>query len=97
MELPELRFCFDYFCCTWVNGCGTELDELPISDNLKKELNGLIKEDADRINWDDPGASVDWTKEQEDDFNRKAAIAGKKLQNELRGKYNVINCFERYL
>lgn len=96
-ELPKLEFWFDYFACIWIDGAAAKVDTLPITPDLLNELNALIVEYADQIDWDDPGSSVGWTEEQKEDFNRRAAIAGKKLQEELQGKYTVINCFEDWL
>lgn len=95
MALPKLDFYFDYMgACAWVDGGAMDYERLPVSDGLKKELGALCDEYDDQIDWSDPGKSKGWTKEQEDDFNRRAAIAGEKLQEELRGKYTVINHFE---
>lgn len=98
MELPKLEFWFDYCgACVWVNGGAKDYDKLPISESLKRELGELCTDYDSQLDWDDPGSSAGWTKEQEDDFHRRAAIAGKKLQEELRGKYTVINFFEKWL
>lgn len=96
MELPKLEFWFDYGCCLWNHG-GVEADTLPITPDLLNELNDLMAEYAGQIDWDDPGSSEGWTKKQEEAFKRRAAIAGKRLQEELQGKYTVINCFEDWL
>lgn len=97
-ELPKLEFRFDYFgACAWVDGGDMEYDSLPVSDSLMEELRALCDEYDNRINWSDPGSSEGWTKKQEEAFNRRAAIAGKRLQEELQGKYTVINCFEDWL
>lgn len=98
MELPKLDFYFDYMgACAWVNSGAIMYDELPVSDSLREELRRLCVDYDNQLDWSDPGSSVGWTKDQEDDFNRRAAIAGKKLQEELRGKYTVINHFEEWL
>ncbi len=68
--------------------CQMRYDELQVSDSLAEELRELCEE---------YNAKTDRTKEHEDDFNRRAALAGKKLQEELKGKYTVINRFEKYL
>lgn len=97
MELPKLEFRFDYFCCLWNKSGGIKEDTLPITPDLLNELRALIGEYADQIDWDDPGSSEGWTKEQEEAFKRRAAVAGKRLQEELQGKYTVKNCFEDWL
>lgn len=98
MDLPKSEFRFDYLGhCAWVDGCGMEYSSLPISDSLMKELHELCDEYDNRINWDDPNSSVPWTEEHKKDFKCRAAFAGKKLQEELCGKYAVINCFEEYI
>lgn len=98
MELPKLDFYFDYTgACAWVDGCAIMYHELPVSDSLREELRGLCDDYDNRLDWSDPGNSKGWTKEQREDFNRRAAIAGKRLQEELCGKYTVINHFEKWL
>ena len=98
MELPKLEFRFDYCgACAWVDGGAIFYDKLPVSESLMRELGKLCDDYDDQIDWSDPGSSVGWTQEQKNDFRRRAAIAGKKLQEELRGKYTVINFFEKWL
>lgn len=98
MELPKLDFYFDYMgACAWVGGGAIMYDELPVSEGLKKELEALCDEYDDQIDWSDPGNSKGWTKEHKDDFRRRAAQVGKKLQDELKDRYTVINRFEKYL
>lgn len=98
MVLPKLDFYFDYMgACAWVDGHAVKYDKLPVSDGLKKELEALCCEYDDQIDWSDPGNSEGWTKEHEDGFYRRAAQVGKKLQDELKDRYKVINHFEEYL
>ncbi len=98
MELPKLEFWFDYCgACAWVNGGAIDYDKLPVSESLMRELGKLCADYDSQIDWSDPGSSDGGTKEQEDDFCRRAAIAGEKLKEELRGKYTVINFFEKWL
>lgn len=98
MDLPRLEFRFDYCgACAWVKGGGMDYDSLPVSDSLMEELRVLCSEYDSQIDWDDPGSSKGWTKEQKEAFNRRAALAGKRLQEELQDKYTVINCFEDWL
>lgn len=97
MELPKLDFWFDYGCCLWCKSGGVKADTLPITPDLLNELNDLMVEYAGQIDWDDPGSSKGWTEEQKETFRRRAAVAGKRLQEELQGKYIVINRFEDWL
>ena len=95
MELPKLDYYFDYGgACVWNVGA-VEPSSLPISDSLLKELKDLSNEHDGQIDWND-GSDL-WTQEHRDDFHHRAAIVGKKLQEELFGKYIVINHFEEYL
>lgn len=91
MELPELKFGFDYGCCLWVKGGGIHADDLPISDELKRDLNALNDEFPNYLNWSDPKEPPVWTLEETYDFFDRAEPVCKRLEEELRGKNKVIN------
>ncbi len=95
MELPELRFSFDYGCCTWVCDGAIDPDKLPISDGLKRKLRALGDEFHDYLNWDDPAGPPVWTREQTYAFFDRAEPVAKKLEEELCGRYTVINLLDQ--
>lgn len=91
MELPKLIFSFDYGCCLWVKGGGIDADDLPISDDLIRELNELNEEFPNYLNWSDPHEPPVWTLEETLAFFDRAELVFERLEEELRGKYTVIN------
>ncbi len=91
MELPKLKFWFDYGCCLWSDIGAVNIDNLPISDSLKRELEALGDEFWDYLDDGDPGGPPAWTREQTCAFFDRAEPVCKKLEEELRGKYTVIN------
>lgn len=91
MELTKLEFWFDYGCCLW-NDCGAvNIDSLPISDSLKRELETLGDEFWCYIDGSDAKAPPLWTLEETLAFFDRAELVCKRLQEELQGKYMVIN------
>ena len=90
MELPKWEFSFDYGCCLW-DESGAVGDDLPISDELKRELNALDDEFWGYLDWSDPGGPPVWTIEETYAFFDRAEPVFKRLEEELRGKYMVIN------
>lgn len=90
MELPKLEFWFDYGCCLWDEG-GAVGDDLPISDELKRELKALDDEFWGYLDWSDPGGPPVWTIEETYAFFDRAEPVFKRLEEELHGKYTVIN------
>lgn len=91
MELPELTFSFDYGCCLWDKGGAVGADTLPISDGLKRELEEYGDEFAGYLNWSDPKEPPVWTLGQTLEFFDRMELVYKRLEEELRGKYTVIN------
>lgn len=94
MELPKLVFGFDYGCCLWDNGAVDE-NSLPISDNLKSELKTLEDEFCDYLDWNDPAGPPVWTREETYAFFDRAESVCIKLEEELRGKYTVVNILDK--
>lgn len=95
MELPMLKLSFDYGCCTWVSDGAISPDALPISDELKRELNALDDEFWGFLDWSDPGGPPVWTIEETYAFFDRAEPVFKRVEEELRGKYTVINLLDR--
>ena len=91
MELPKLEFWFDYGCCLWNDSGAVNIDNLPISDSLKRELEALDDEFWGYLDLSDPGGPPLWTREQTYAFFDRAELVCKRLQEELQGKYTVIN------
>lgn len=91
MELPKLEFSFDYGCCLWDKDGAAGLENLPISDSLKRELNEADDEFWNYLDMDDPGGPPVWTIEQTYAFFDRMELVYKKLEEELRGQYTVIN------
>lgn len=91
MELPTLKFSFDYGVCLWGKGGAEEPENLPISDGLRRELEDANEEFPNYLNWSDPNQPPVWTLEQTLEFFDRMELVCQKLQDELRGKYTVIN------
>lgn len=91
MELPKLEFSFDYGVCLWDKGGAVEPDKLPVSDDLKRELNALNDEFPSYLNWSDPHEPPVWTLEETLAFFDRAEHVCKRLQEDLQGKYTVIS------
>lgn len=94
MELPTLRFSFDYGCCLWTDDGAFGAYNLPISDDLKNDVEALEDEFWCYLDWSDPGGPPVWTIEQTYAFFDRAELVCQKLQEELCGKYTVINCLD---
>ena len=95
MAIQMLKFSFDYCdSCLWDKGGPINHNNLPISDCLKKELDDICEEFSGIVNWSDPPAPSPWTRKQCSDFFDRAEIICKKVQIELDGKYEIINCLE---
>ena len=100
MEKYKLRFFFEYFGpCFWSAndrarekyGYPIETEVLPLSIDLKSELNKLGDEYVTCINWDSPADPSPWTKEQEACFMARTNAAYERVKNELGSEYEVIN------
>lgn len=94
-ELPKLEFWFDYGCCLWSDGGAFGVYKLPVSDGLKNEVQALEDEFWGYLDLSDPGGPPAWTIEQTYAFFDRAEIVCRKLQEELHGKYTVINRLDR--
>ncbi len=95
MELPTIEFWFDYGCCLWCDEGAFGVYNLPIPDSLKNEVEAFEDEFWDFLDDSDPGGPPAWTIEQTYAFFDRAEIVCQKLQEELRGKYTVINRLDR--
>jgi len=94
------RFFFDYGSgvCIWAAneiaekkfGYPVLSDELPISKALIDELDSLVIEYDDSLDWDNPPDSP-WTEEQFINFDNRANIAYIKLCKELGPNYEIKN------
>lgn len=91
MELPRITFSFDYGVCLWNKGGAVEPEDLPISDGLKHELEEANEEFPSYLNWSDPHEPPVWTLEQTLGFFDRMETVFKRLEEELSGKYIVIN------
>lgn len=94
MELPKLEFWFDYGCCLWYDSGGISPDHLPISDTLRRELDEANDEFPSYLDWSNPHNPPMWTLEQTHAFFDRMELVYKKLEEELRGKYTVINSLD---
>ena len=62
---------------------------LPISSDLKNELEKLSEEHNGALDWDNPGGPSPWTRWQFQEFEEKAIKALEKVRKELGGEYEV--------
>ncbi len=60
MELPTLKFSFDYGVCLWGKGGAEEPENLPISDGLRRELEEANEEFPNYLERPEPTAGVDF-------------------------------------
>ncbi len=65
-------------------------DDLPISEDLKKELLEWADEYDSILNWSDPASSVFPSKAAEDAFRKKGYELGERLKTELGKEFSVI-------
>ena len=100
MKKYQLRFYFEHGgICIWgMNDCAKqkygyaiETDMLPISDNLKAELDLLEKDYATYLNWDDPAAPSLWSEEKKTSFLNAANEVYEKLTGELGLEFDVLS------
>lgn len=75
----------DIFDCS-----GIWPEDLPLSQELQKELESLSEEHHTSLNWASPLDPSPWSKEHFDDFWRRARIAHKRLQEELGEDYEIV-------
>lgn len=100
MAKYEVRYMFDWGSgvCVWTgNDASRELfgdypvetELLPVSDELKAELERLICWYDKALNWDDPGGPLLWDQTQIDEFNKASRVAYRRLVDELGQDYDV--------
>ena len=89
--ITKLRFCFDYGgFCLWDDRGAVQHDNLPISNELKSELNYLCTEFNKSMNWNEPMSASIWSTEKWSHFFKTAYEVFGKLEIELNGKYELI-------
>ena len=96
--------CGDDYCpCLWSCddytkerfGYAADINDLPLSDELKQLIFDLgIKHDA-ALDWDYPPVPLLWTKEEEDEFYKGAHEAYDRLTKELGSEYEIEYCESR--
>jgi len=96
----SLKFMFDWKSgvCLWsANEAANKkfgdypivVEKLPISEELKNELNGLIELYDTCLSSDNPGGNLIWTKEQIDVFINKSKKVYHNLCDELGDDYDI--------
>ena len=100
MEKFEMKFMFDWGSrvCIWAAndearkkyGYSVKSEQLPISENLVRELNMLIRRHDEALDWDCPQNGLLWTKEQQEKFIERAKSAYSKLCMELDTDHHLI-------
>ena len=63
--------------------------ELPLSDELKKELDSLIKKHDEALDWNYPPDPLLWTQQEQDAFIERAKQAYHRIVKELGEDYAV--------
>ena len=66
-----------------------DLEKLPVSAELRRELGYLITEHDKALDWDDPGGDLLWNDQQIADFKLRAAQAYERLVRELGNDFEV--------
>lgn len=103
MKKYELRFWFEHggFCIWGMNaaakdnyGYAIETGKIPISLQLKSEIDSLEAEYGTYLNWNDPLDDFPWSKEQKASFISRANQVYEKLVFELGDEYEVSNEIE---
>ena len=95
MSVQKLKFMFDYCdSCLWDKEGLIDHNELPLSNELKKELDEISIEFWNVIDWSDPHLPSPWTRKECADFFDRAEIVLQRLQAELDGKYEIISCLD---
>lgn len=101
MPKYSMRFFFDWGSgvCLWANNKDTKErfddypingDLLPITDDLKTELDKLIYWHDEALNWDDPAGDLLWSEEQIRVFTAEAKKVYIRLCEELGRDYEII-------
>ncbi len=96
----EFRFMFDYCAetCLWSDneaaiekyGIGSvDLDEFPLSTELKAELISLCDKHDTALDWKNPQNGIIWTSEEQYAFMGQARIACFKVIHELGPNFGI--------
>jgi len=74
----------------WCNqcGCNFDLEDIPISNELKSELMDWVTKYGEWIDWDIDKLIPNGI-EMEEDHNKQGAKLTEKVKKELRGKYRI--------
>lgn len=99
MAKYEMKYMFDWDSgiCVWSTngatheeyGYAIEVDALPISQELKNILDGLIEKHDTALNWNCPQGGLLWSDEEIDSFKAEATNAYRRLCSELGPDYLV--------
>lgn len=100
MAKYEMKFSFDWGSgvCLWSTnnaarnkyGYPVETSQLPISEELKKDLEHLISWHDKALDWNEPQNNLLWTDEQIKEFLLTAKEMFKKVCMELGADYDVV-------
>lgn len=100
MAKYKLKYLFDWGSgvCVWTNNDAAHklygnypvfTEQLPLSEELKKELNRLIRRHDEALDWDYPPADLLWSGEEQMEFIAEAKLAYERLRFELGEDYCV--------
>lgn len=94
-----LKYMYDWCSgtCLWsVNkeadekyGYPIDLDDLPLSDELRKELDFLVDKHDEALDWDCPSNPLLWSEQEQTDFISRAKKAYYFVVKELGDDYEV--------
>ena len=93
--------CSENFCpCLWADdeitrekfGDVVDLHHLPVSEKLTAFLYQLGIEHDNALDWNSPSNPLLWTKQEKEDFYRKAKEGCQCLQEELGNDYQILYC-----
>ncbi|WP_124100022.1 hypothetical protein [Ruminococcus sp. Marseille-P6503] len=100
MAKYEMKYMFDWGSgtCVWsINdnandryGYPVMIDDLPISQELKDDLETVIEKHDEALDWSDPAGDLLWDQEQIEQFTQKAVCLYNRLCNELDSDYKII-------
>jgi hypothetical protein len=66
-----------------------EMEKLPVSAELREELEYLITEHDKALNWEDPGGDLLWNDQQVTQFKQRAEQAYERLVRELGSDFQA--------
>lgn len=99
MAKYKLKYWFEWGCETpfWpdddytFNELGTPvfLDDLPVSDKIKKELKEICELHNEAMDWSDPTSKSPWTDNQKVSFNNKAKSLFEEAKEDLGDDYEI--------